>query len=153
MPVKVRRLAKRFGSAELAEDLVQGAYVRLLEIRTRHAIDDPAAYLARTAGNLRMDMYRRDRWVDGRAPVELLCRDMADQRPLQDEVLWARVRLENVQRALDRLTPRTREIFLMHRLDGMRYREIARHLGISESAVEKHIAKALLLLTGGTERP
>jgi RNA polymerase sigma-70 factor (ECF subfamily) len=39
----------------------------------------------------------------------------------------------------------------MHRLDGRKYREIAVMLGISQSAVEKHIAKASLLLAGSIE--
>ena len=63
----------------------------------------------------------------------------------------ARVRLERVREGISRLTPRTREVFLMHRLDDMKYREIAERLGISQSAVEKHIAKAALFLTEWTE--
>ena len=63
----------------------------------------------------------------------------------------ARVRLERVREGLSRLTPRTREIFLMHRLDEMKYREIAERLGISQSAVEKHIAKAALFLAEWAE--
>jgi RNA polymerase sigma-70 factor (ECF subfamily) len=35
----------------------------------------------------------------------------------------------------------------MHRLQGLKYREIAVHFGISQSAVEKHIAKAALFLS------
>jgi RNA polymerase sigma-70 factor (ECF subfamily) len=79
------------------------------------------------------------------------CRDMEDHAPLQDEVLAARRRLARVQEGLKRLTPRTREVFLMHRLDGLKYREVAERLGISQSAVEKHIAKAALFLTEWTE--
>ena len=71
--------------------------------------------------------------------------------PLQDEVLAARARLERVSQGLNRLTPRTREIFLMHRLENLKYREIAQRLGISQSAVEKHIARAALFLTEWTE--
>lgn len=43
---------------------------------------------------------------------------------------------------LEELSPRTRDVFLQHRLEGRTYREIAAPLGISISAVEKHIARA-----------
>ena len=44
------------------------------------------------------------------------------------------------------LSPRTKDIFLMHRLYDMSYAQIAAHLGISVSAVEKHIASAMTLV-------
>jgi RNA polymerase sigma factor (sigma-70 family) len=72
---------------------------------------------------------------------------LRDDQPLQDEVIAARERLVFVRKALSTLPPRTREVFLMHRLEGMRYREIAERLSISVSAVEKHIARATLRLT------
>jgi RNA polymerase sigma-70 factor (ECF subfamily) len=45
--------------------------------------------------------------------------------------------------ALDRLSERSREIFLMSRRDELSYKEIAERLGISVKAVEKHMGKAL----------
>lgn len=81
---------------------------------------------------------------------EILSR-IADAKPLQDEVLIARKRLESVRAAIDALPPRTREVFLMHRLEGAKYREIAIALGMSQSAVEKHIARAALLITEWSE--
>ena len=44
------------------------------------------------------------------------------------------------------LPERTREIFLMHRIDKLEYSEIAQRLGISESAIEKQMAKAMVAL-------
>jgi len=51
-----------------------------------------------------------------------------------------------VKAGLEKLPPRTREILLMHRLNNLTYSEIASRLGISSSAVEKHIAKAAVFL-------
>jgi RNA polymerase sigma factor (sigma-70 family) len=45
-----------------------------------------------------------------------------------------------------RLNPRTREIFLAKRLDGMSYSEIARRTGLSVRRVERHITKALVAI-------
>jgi RNA polymerase sigma-70 factor (ECF subfamily) len=130
------------------EELLQAAYLRLARYRSEHAIDNVAAFLVRTAVNIGIDNYRHDRFIAEIAPDELGARENS---PLQDEVLAARARLERVREGLARLTPRTREVFLMHRLDELKYREIAERLGISQSAVEKHVAKAALFLTEWTE--
>ena len=150
----VRRVARYFKTGHDAEDLLHDAYLRLAEFRARagaQPIANPDAYIVRAAVNLGIDARRRDRAIDGAVAIETRCRDMEDQAPLQDEVLAARRRLERVQEGLKLLTPRTREIFLMHRLDGLKYGEVAERLGISRSAVEKHIAKAMLFLTEWTE--
>lgn len=52
-----------------------------------------------------------------------------------------------MQAGLKELTPRTRQIFVMHKIQGMTHKETARQLGISIGAVEKHVAKAMLFLT------
>jgi RNA polymerase sigma-70 factor (ECF subfamily) len=98
--------------------------------------------------NIGVDNFRHERFIADVAPEDMA---IPENSPLQDEVLAARVRLDRVREGLSMLTPRTREIFLMHRLDDMKYREIAERLGISQSAVEKHIAKASLFLTEWTE--
>jgi RNA polymerase sigma-70 factor (ECF subfamily) len=47
---------------------------------------------------------------------------------------------------LDRLSPRRREVFVLNRIEGYSFPQIAERLGITLSAVEKHAAKALLLI-------
>lgn len=131
-----------------AEELLHAAYLRLMGYRARQTVENVPAFLVRTAVNIGIDNYRHDRFLAPISPDEM---GTCENSPLQDEVLAARARLERVREGLSRLTPRTREIFLMHRLDDMKYREIAERLGISQSAVEKHIAKAALFLTEWTE--
>jgi RNA polymerase sigma-70 factor (ECF subfamily) len=58
-------------------------------------------------------------------------------------VLEARDQLERVQNALAGLTPKTRDIFLAHRLDGMSYKDIATQTGLSLKGVEWHMTKAI----------
>lgn len=147
----IRRIARRLRSSDDAEDLLHAAYLRLTEYKARESVEDRPSYMVRTAVNLGIDAMRRDRHIDSGGSVETRCQAMADPAPLQDEVLAARIRLERVQEGLRRLTPRTREVFLMHRLDALKYREIAERLGISQSAVEKHVAKAALFLTEWTK--
>lgn len=144
----LRKLSRRQGPAE-AEDALQSAFVRILAQPDQPAIDNPEAYLVRVASNIAIDTHRRKAFeMDG--PFEEVFANIANSAPLQDEVIEARNRLRHVEQGLAQLTPRTREIFLMHRLDGQKYREIAERLGISQSAVEKHIAKAVLFLAQWT---
>jgi len=130
------------------EELLHAAYLRLVRYRTQHTVENVGAFLVRTAVNIGVDNYRHDRFIADIAPENA---GICENSPLQDEVLAARARLERVREGLSRLSPRTREVFLMHRLEDMKYREIAERLGISQSAVEKHIAKAALFLTTWTE--
>jgi RNA polymerase sigma-70 factor (ECF subfamily) len=127
-----------------AEDLLHSAYIRLEHYRSEHTVENPSAFLVHTAANIAIDIHRHEQlWAMSDVGREDEC---ADDAPLQDEVIAARARLERVRDGLAKLPERTRQIFLMHRLRGMKYREIAAHFGISQSAVEKHIAKAALFL-------
>ena len=144
----IRQVRRRTRGRADAEELLHAAYLRLLRYRARQTVENVAAFLVRTAVNIGVDNYRHERFIADIAPDDV---GRAENSPLQDEVLASRVRLDRVREGLSRLTPRTREIFLMHRLDDLKYREIAERLGISQSAVEKHIAKAALFLTEWTE--
>ena len=144
----VREVRTRTRGRSDPEELLHAAYLRLMRYRAQHAVENVAAFLVRTAVNIGIDNYRHERFIADISPEDSGARENS---PLQDEVLAARVRLERVREGLSRLTPRTREVFLMHRLDGLKYREIADRLGISQSAVEKHIAKAALFLTEWAE--
>ena len=141
-----RRIARATRDPERAEDHLHSAFVKLSEYARRHPVENPTAFLIRTAVNVSVDVRRRH---DNRHELQVGLFDLADvpnDHPLQDEVIAARIRLERVQRLLKELSPRTSEIFMMHRAEGMKYREIAAQLGITVSAVEKHIAKAALHL-------
>lgn len=133
-----------------AEDLLQNAIVRMLQ-RPHGDIARPEAFVVRVALNEAVDGYRRARHPA--APRSLGTDDLylRDQAPLPDEMLMVRQRLDRVHHGLEQLPPRTREIFLMHRLDGMKYREIAEALDISISTVEKHVARAMTFIANWAE--
>jgi len=99
------------------EDLLHAAYLRLVRYRAQHAVENISAFLVRTAVNIGVDNFRHDRFIADVAPEDVAARENS---PLQEEVLAARVRLDRVREGLSRLTPRTREIFLMNRLDDMK---------------------------------
>jgi len=142
----LRRVTRRVGGRVSAEDCLQSAYVRMTERRATTVVQDPAAYLTRTAVNIAID-YSRQLLVHTEVEGELARLFTGAADPLQDEVLIARERLARVREGLTRLPTKTRLIFLSHRLDGKTYREIAEEHGISVSAVEKHVAKAMIFIT------
>ena len=146
---RLRAQVARMTRRDDAEDLLHDAWIATAARKAE--AENPDAFLARAAANRGIDAYRREqRWGlvgDGGAA----CAAIADHSPLQDEVLIARERFDRLRGGVERLSPRTRQIFLMYRLDGRKYREIAQELGISQSAVEKHIARAMAHLADWME--
>jgi RNA polymerase sigma-70 factor (ECF subfamily) len=139
---KVKRVAR----SSDAEELMQAAFLRMHEYARHRVVENPTAFVVRVARNLSIDAARQHR-SRGEVLVETENpQGVTDPNILQDEVYEARKRLERVRLALGELSPRTRSVFLMHRVEGMKYREIAAQLQISVSAVEKHIAKAVVHL-------
>jgi len=143
MARKARRLLIRRGaSPEDAEDLVQDAFLRMHAYGRERAVEAPEGFLVRTALNLSVDQARGRR----RAPIDPGAPDpdaAVDSSPRADEVLLAQERLRRAREGLMQLSPRARRILLGQRLDGLSYVELARREGISVSAVEKHIARAM----------
>ncbi|MBE0546401.1 MAG: RNA polymerase sigma factor [Rubrivivax sp.] len=142
-------LRRRGRTVHEAEDLVQEAWVRMASHGANDTVVNPAAFLMRTALNLSIDAHRA-KGVHGTA-VAIDDVVLVDVAPGAEALLLGKERLERMTVGLGRLPDRTREIFLAHRLDGRSYTEIARELGISINAVEKHVTKATLLLTSWME--
>lgn len=149
----VRNLRGFTRDRDVAEDCFQSAYLRLEEYRLENEVNSDVRFLARAARNIAIDEARK---VNVRSSsvtdIREILKDAEISQPLQDEVLVVRERLSNARAVLDSLPERTRRIFMMHRFTRAKYREIAEELGISVSAVEKHIAKASLALAESIEK-
>ena len=70
-----------------------------------------------------------------------------------DRVLVSQESLSEVLRALDELGERTRDIFILYKLEKMKHREIGALYGLSASAVEKYVRKATAHLARRFGRP
>lgn len=138
----VARIVKRTD----VEDILQEAFVRSYEAGQRSDIRDARAFLMRTATNLALNhIARREHQTTG--PLEDLA---ADEMPAAMEVpLEAQIDSDRqflaFCRAVGGLPEQCRRAFIMRKIYGMSQQEIAAELCISESTVEKHIAKGLLL--------
>ncbi|MCC2977125.1 sigma-70 family RNA polymerase sigma factor [Sphingomonas sp. PL-96] len=129
-------------------DLVHDAFVRLLALGPERlrvlATQRPAAYLGRIARHVGLDQARRE---SRRSSTLHLSIDDAELRAADlERQLEARDELRRVERAVATMRPRTRAIFLAHRVDGMSYAEIARECGIGVKGVEKQMSRAIAIL-------
>ena len=150
---RVKRLLRgRGASREDAEDLVQEAMLRLhVYTKAGGKVHDEENFVIRTALNLAIDVRRHAHGeLYEEEPLENL--ELIDIAPTPDEVFAAQERLLKMREALDRVSVRTREIFFMHRLQGFSHAEIAGKLNVSKSAVEKHVASAVTVLTMERQR-
>lgn len=149
--ILLRRLIRQTRDHDVAEDCLQAAFLRLEEYRQHTPVQNAVGFLSRAARNIAIDEARKLRVRGLSESSEEALETYLDEQPLQDEVLLARERLSRANAALTRLPERTRIVFLMHRFSKAKYREIAVHLGISVSAVEKHIARAVLALANSID--
>jgi RNA polymerase sigma-70 factor (ECF subfamily) len=128
-----------------ADDLLQDAFERLASLRSSDALRSPEAYLHRVVRNLITERARRARF----RPADFIPLHEASLprvEPVQEQALEAADLMRCYREAVSELTPRTREVFLLHRVDEMTYHEIARRLEISVATVEYHMIRALVHL-------
>jgi RNA polymerase sigma factor (sigma-70 family) len=143
-PALVRFFQRRCKNLSQAEDLAQDVIVRTLGRAEWESVDQAQGYLFRTAANLWRDQIRHHR-AKGGAELswdEDIVNTASAGVPLE-RALLSEEALQRVHAALLQLNERTRDIFILSRLEQMKYSEIATMLAVSVSAVEKHMIKAL----------
>lgn len=134
-------LRTRLNCSADAADLAQDTFVRILRRRQATAMSEPRAYLRTVARGLVIDLWRR-RDIE-QAWLETLAQQPEREVPSAETTLLVIESLTAIDRLLDELKPQVREAFLLAQLEGLSCPQIARHLGVSLSTVERHIAKAL----------
>jgi RNA polymerase sigma-70 factor (ECF subfamily) len=148
-PDLVRFFTARLRSAAAAEDLVQDIYVRLSGLEPGLEVQNPVAYLYRLGTNLMLDRLRGERrtahrdgaWLDSQT-TRVGTHEISAE-PSAEAAVAARQRLAALTEALKGLSPQTQRVFRMHKFEGLSHPEVAAAVGISRSAVEKHMMAAL----------
>jgi RNA polymerase sigma factor (sigma-70 family) len=126
-----------------AADIVQDSYLRLAALPQGEAVQNPRAYLFRTAANLITDHWR----LNDRQPASLddtECHEPArDPQPSPEGKALSHEELAIVAAAIETLPPRTREVFQLHKFEHLSYGEIAVRLGMAKNTVVVHMVRAL----------
>ncbi|TAJ87213.1 MAG: RNA polymerase sigma factor [Reyranella sp.] len=137
-------LTRKVRDGETAAELTQEAFLRYAQQGPgAAAVVHPRSYLYRTAHNLAVDHVRRQRRErTDPVPVDDM-EGVADERPSPERVAGGLSDVAAARDALLELPERTRQVFVLTRIDGLTYGDVARRLQISDSSVQKHLARAV----------
>jgi RNA polymerase sigma factor (sigma-70 family) len=144
----IRKLMRRGESEADAEDLVQEASLRVLEYSQEKVVHSIEAFIERTTNNLAIDRHRqRQRYPHENEDIHSLEQRLSLVSPIRSpHEVWAiEERLNEIRGALNELLEGTGDIFVLHRA-GFSYKELATAFKLSESTIEKRIARAMLWL-------
>ena len=141
---------KRVNSRNEAEDLTQEVFIRLMNHPDRNNGQTIEGYVFTIAANLLRDRaksvatthHRRAQSLDLLDEKNAFSANLVEDRD-PERVLVGRQTIRDVLDALAELGERTRDIFILARLENVQHREIAAMYGISVSAVEKAMMKAM----------
>eukprot|EP01032_Pedospumella_encystans_P036726 gene36726-41568_t len=135
-------LRRKLGNACDAADLAQDTFMRVLgRPRELAELREPRAWLTTIAHGLAVDHVRRKTLE--RACLDAIAHLPEPQAPSPEAQLMLVEALVRIDAMLDGLAPKARSAFLLSRLEGLGYNEIARQLGVSLSSVEKYMATAI----------
>jgi len=139
--------ARRYvASRDVAEDVVQDVLIKLwIDHVTWRIPDSVAAYLYRSVRNRAIEVRRHDLVIAKHEETVLTLSVPAIEHPGTEQLEARDLRLA-AERAITKLAPRCREIFLLNRVHGLTYREISATLDISQSTVETQMARAIRAL-------
>ncbi len=145
----MRFLARSWPNRSEIDDIRQEIYVRVYEAAAKSLPHTPKAFLFTTARHLLIDRARRGRVVSIEAIggwEELDDLNVIIDEPSSESRASAREELQRLAVAFDELPQRCREVLWLRRVRDLPQKEVARSLNISEGAVEKALARAVLLL-------
>ena len=134
---------RRIRNEAEVEDLVQDVFARIAARDSPEPVENLGGYVIRTAASVLADWGRRRGTRRADLHVAFDSDLHADEEIDPERVLSGKEELHAATVALLSLPERTRTVFVLRRLEGYRHRDIAEHLGISVSAVEKHMVKAI----------
>lgn len=126
----------------LAEDIIQDCFVKIWQDCDKVIFDTVKSYLYTISNNMFLNNVRHNKVVQSHQKE--FVNDSTNESPeflmLEEEFL---VKLE---KAIANLSEKQREVFLLNRMEKIKYKDIAIKLGISQKAVEKRMHEALLVL-------
>ncbi len=129
--------------SEDIDDIVQETFVKTYEAELKQEIRFEKTYMLRTAKHLALN------YVSRASEKHNLSMEDCDESEFGASHLNLETQVESKERflsfckATDSLSPEVKRVFLLKKVYGMSQKDIAAYIGLSESTVEKHVAKGL----------
>jgi RNA polymerase sigma-70 factor (ECF subfamily) len=140
-PRLLRLLKRKIWIEDDRYDLVHEAFARLAAARSNAARSNPGAYLQGIIRHLLADRGRLWARTQARHQLEV---DLTAAPPGPDALAELSDMRARYRAAVTALPPKTREVFVLHRVEELEYKMIAERLGISVRTVEWHLAQAIM---------
>lgn len=142
----VRFFSRKLPSGSDPEDMVQQVFVNLMRTMKNTKLIFSRSLVFTTAKNVLIDhiRWRKSHSVDNHELFE--DNSINNELPTPENILQGKQQLDSFFGHLDNLPLRCRQVFLLHRIGNMSQQEIAEHLGISRSTVQKHMMNAMAKL-------
>lgn len=129
----------RSGDGDLATDIAQETFLKIWEKQPGLDGKNVKALLFKISGDLFVSQFRRQRAL---SRIRLVIRQEAPAHSPEEQIIHHEL-LEKYEHALAELPEKQRTVFLMSRMEQLKYHEIADRLGLSLKAVEKRMSLAL----------
>jgi RNA polymerase sigma factor (sigma-70 family) len=138
-----RRLTRRSGSADLADEVLQDTFLRLNSANDIASVKNLHAYLFRVAMSVASNrrVAERRRLTVSEADVLF---NLVDENPDPERIIEARSEIDELKRVIKELPARRREILMAVCMDEVPHRTIARQFGISVRTVQVELKHALM---------
>lgn len=139
-----QHLARIVDCPEIAAELVQECFIIFSRETQKQTIEHPRGFLFRTARNLAYDHIKHrkvsEKYLNNADPTL----SFSEETPSAEHLTLVDEKLAIFSTIIEGLPERAREAFILNRVYGMTYAEIAAQMNISDSGVEKLLARALL---------
>ena len=132
----------KVGDAAIADDIVQEAFIKVWNMRDEIRSDTVKALLYKIAGNLSLNQLKHNQVVynfENNYEQDTYS-EQADAKIISDEFN------QYLQNVIASIPDNSREVFLMNRMEGLTYEEIATRLDLSVKAIEKRMSEALRIV-------
>ena len=140
----LRYASRYFKRSHEAEDVVQEAFVKVIEAQHKRGIQSPKSYLFRTARNIALAHIGKSSYKLTDEMGDILTEsDLLVSKTLEDQ-FEVRENFEMFCRAVRTLPTKCRRVFVLCRVYGYSQKEVAAHMGVTLSTVEGHLTRAMV---------
>lgn len=132
----------KFGNMENAEDIAQNSFIKLWERCRDISLSKAKSFLYTTAINMSLNIIKHEKVVLNYKvnPKKSINNETPEYQMIEQEFY------DKLQNTIASLTEKQREVFLLNRIEKMKYAEIAGLLNISVKAVEKRMHAVLIIM-------